>query len=275
MSDEQTLEVTQDNSPAPQTDNISSPTEEVKDKVEIDAPQGAEGDAKQEKPLTEAEKIRHATQKRIDRLTAANRATEERAQKLEQQLAELQKRAPTESGEPKESDFDTWEEFEEARVEWKAEKKAEERLKTEREKELQSIKERQHAETQRQFMDKEAKFKAAQPDYDRYAKEAVDTIGLIAKTGVDVTTLRDAVMQFDNPPEMIYHLGKDPTLLEELVTMPPMKVMRELIKLEASFATQDTTKAPPAPIKPTAAKGGVKPLGKLSGREVLERYKTR
>lgn len=272
MSDEMTLEVTQDNSPAPNNETASSPVEEVKPQTESESPESGK-EEKPEKPLTEAEKIRHAMQKRIDRQTAATKAIEERAQKLEQDLQQLRQRAPKESDEPKEEDFESWEDYDKARVEYLADKRAEERLKTEREKELQVIKERQYAETQRQFMEKEAKYKATNPDYDRYAKEAVETMALIAKAGTDITNLRDVVMQFDNPPEMIYQLGKDTTLLEELVTMPPMRIMRELMKLEASLSTQDTTKAPPAPIRPTTPKGGVKPLSKMTGREVLERFK--
>lgn len=270
MSDNQTLEVTQS---APNND--SSPAEEVNTKVETEAPEGAE-EAKVEKPLTEAEKIRHSMQKRIDRQTAATKTQQERISLLERQVAEAAARAPKEDDMPKESDFDTWEDFDTARVKHLAKKEAESYMKAEREKELKTAQERQHAETQRQFMDKEAKYKATVQDYDRYAKEAVETMNLMAQTGTDISSLRDAVMQFDNPPKMIYQLGKDTSLIEELAPMPPLKIMRELLKLEASLTKEpDSTKEAPTPIRSSSGKGGVKPLDQRSGEEILKWVKSK
>lgn len=270
MSD-QTLEANNSS----QTD--TSPAEVENELAETEAPEGDDGksEAKPDKPLTEAEKIRHSMQKRIDRQTAATKAQQERIQLLERQIAEANARAPKEEAGPKEDDFDSYEDYQKAVIAHEAKKEAANILKAEREKELQAAQERQHAEAQRAFIEKEAKYKAANPDYDRYSKEAVETMTLLMQAGTDISTIRDAVMQFDNPPEMIYHLGKDPTLIEEMASMPPLKVMRELLKLESSLnKEEDSTKEAPAPIRSTSGKGGVKPLDQRSGADVLKWVKS-
>jgi chromosome segregation ATPase len=285
MSD-QTLQVTEPQ--AEVTTEPSLPTEDVKPKVEEGEAEGtpeaetkedaAEGEGDNSKPeeISELEKTRHAMQKRIDRQTAARKADQEQIRQLNEQLAELRERVPKADDAPKQEDFDSYEDWEQASIEHKAKLRAEEVLQAEKQKELEAVQQRQQAEVRRKFEESEDAFRTTAPDYDHVAKEAVETLNSLQATGVDITPLRDAVMQFDNPPQMIYELGKDTDLIEELVHMAPLKAMRELIKLEIALEgkAKAEPKTAPAPIKPTGGKGSVKPLAQRSAKEVLEWVKT-
>lgn len=260
----------------------STPTEEVKQEVvqgEIEAPKEAEAPseqdaAKEPKPEpTEAEKVKQAMQKRIDRQTAAFRAQEERLRQLEGQLTEMAAKAPKVDDAPKQDDYKTYEEWEDATLDYKANKRVQERLKTEKEKELQAAQQKQQQETRRVFEEKENAFRSTAPDYDRVAQEAVTELNTLAQSGVNITGLRDMVMSFDNPPEMLYQLGLNPNLIEELVNMQPTKAMRELVKLE--IATKGTAKPEPkrapSPIESLGSKaGGSKSLSQMSAKEISD-----
>lgn len=258
----------------------STPTEEVKQEVvqgEIEAPKEAEtpeaqAEVKEPKPEpTEAEKVKAAMQKRIDRQTAAFRSQEERLRQLESQLTEMTAKAPKADDAPKQDDYKTYEEWEDATLEYKANKRVQERLKAEKEKELQTAQQRQQQEVRRVFEEKEKAFRTTAPDYDRVAQEAVTELNTLAQSGVNIASLRDMVMSFDNPPEILYQLGKEPNLIEELVNMQPTKAMRELVKLE--IALKGTAKAEPKrapePIESIGSKaGGVKSLTQMSAKEI-------
>lgn len=266
------------------TQEPSAPAAEAKQTVEEGdskaAPKEAEkaedakeGEGEQPKPeLTEAEKIRQQMQKRIDRQTAANKAQQERTRQLEQELETLRAKAPKADDAPKQDDFDSYEEWEQARIKHEAKKLADEQIREAKEQELKQVQERRAAEVRKEFDAKETAFRTATPDYDVVAKDAVDTMMELANAGSDISTLRSMVMQFDNPPEMIYQLGKDTSLIEALVGMEPLKAMKELVKLESALASaaKEQPKQAPAPIKPTNGKGGVKPLHEQSGEEILK-----
>jgi hypothetical protein len=260
----------------------STPAEEVKQEVaqgeieatkEVDA--GTEQEANKEpKPEpTEAEKVKAAMQKRIDRQTAAYKAQEERLRQLESQLNEMAAKAPKADNAPKQDDYKTYEEWEEATLEYKANQRVQERIKAEKEKELQTAQQRKQQEVRRMFEERENAFRSTTPDYDRVANEAVNELNTLAQSGVDITSLRDMVMSFDNPPELLYQLGKEPSLIEELVNMQPTKAMRELVKLEIAIkgTVKPEPKRAPNPIETLGAKaGGVKPLSQMSAKEISE-----
>lgn len=235
---------------------------------------GKEGEVKTpEKPMTEAEKIRVGMQKRIDRQTAASKAQNEQIQRLNADLQRMAASQPQQDkGAPKEADFDTWEAFDKARVEYEADKRVNERLKTEKETQLKQVQERQALETRKKFEAKEREFQKSTPDYDNVAGEAVEALRALGAAGHDINALRDVVMQFDSPPQMLYELGKDTNLIDQLVTMPPIAAMRELVKLEIALqgAAKPAEQQAPEPIKSVGGRGGVKSLDQRSGKEILE-----
>lgn len=273
MSDE-TLQVVQ-TTPEP-----SKPTAEVKQDVaeggdtaqdeakKVDAkPEGEEAP----KELTEVEKIRQATQKRIDRLTAASKAKDERLAAAERELQELKAKAPKADDGPKESDYDSWEDFHKAVVEHKANKLASERIAAEKEKEVKALQEQKTAESRKQFMEKAQAFATDNPDFDEVAKQATQIMNEMGQAGANVGMLEGMILGFENPAEMLYHVGKE-GLVEELMTMPPMSAMRELVKMEIALQGAAKKEAPqaPEPIKSTGGKGGSKSLHERSGKEIMD-----
>ena len=260
----------------------STPTEEVNKEVvqgEIEASKEAEtpseqGKAQEPKPEpTEVEKVKMAMQKRIDRQTAAFKAQEERLRQLESQLTEMAAKAPKTDNAPKQDDYRTYEEWEEATLEYKANQRVQERLKSEKEKELQAAQQKQQQEVRRAFEEKEKAFRTTTPDYDRVAQDAVTELNTLAQSGADITGLRDMVMSFDNPPEMLYQLGLNPSLIEELVNMQPAKAMRELVKLEIANkgTARPEPKRAPSPIESLGSKaGGSKSLSQMSAKEISD-----
>lgn len=273
--------------PAPATDT-STPATEVKEAEKgatgaDDADKGSNDDGNKEgeaakdkppeKPMTEADKIRAAMQKRIDRQTAASKAQNEQIQRLNAELQRLAASQPQQDkGAPKEDDYNSWEEYDKARVEYEADRRANERLKTEKEAQLKQMQERQALETRKKFEAKEREFQKSAPDYDAVAGEAVAALRDLGAAGHDINALRDIVMQFDNPPQMLYELGKDTNLIDQLVTMQPMAAMRELVKLEIALqgAAKPAENQAPEPIKPVGGRAGVKALHERSGSEILE-----
>jgi chemotaxis protein histidine kinase CheA len=276
---EQTLEAVQ--SSAAQEPSAPAADDKVKAEqpAEKAAPDGAngEGDTNGEqapaKELTEAEKTRAAMQKRIDRQTAANKAQQESISKLTAELNAIKAATPKKDDAPKQDDFASYDEWEKATIDYHAKQRADEILAGEKEKQLKEAQERQAAETRRQFDEKEAAFRNANTDYDTVAGEAASLITELAHAGANIAPLRNMVMVFDNPPEMIYQLGKNPALIEELVGHEPLKLMRELVKFEMTFrgTAQAEAKKVPDPIKPLGGKGGSsKSLDQQSGRDILD-----
>jgi len=64
--------------------------------------------------------------------------------------------------------------------------------------------------------------------------------------------------------ELAYYLGQNPDEAERIVGLSPVGAVRELVRIEASFAKPDTTKQPESPApKPktvSAAPAPVKPI---------------
>lgn len=259
----------------------SAPAADAKPKAEEGeinkAPDEAstEGEGKAEKPkpeLTEVEKVKLAMQKRVDRLTAASKAEAERSRRLEQELAQLKASSTAKADDaPKQDDFDKYEDWEKASIEYHAKKRADELLKAEKEKELQAVRQRQAQEAKRRFDEQCQAFRTQHTDFDAVSREAVEILNTLAQTGVEIGKLESIIMQFENPPQLIYELGKDTSLIEDLVSMEPLKAMKELVKLELALqgTAQAEPKQAPEPIKPTSGKGGAKPLHMRSGKDVL------
>lgn len=280
MSDNQTLE-------APNSAiEPSSPVEEAKPNTaegEIQEPsQEAETPKPEEAPkaepeLSEVDKVKQAMQKRIDRQTAASKAAQEQLRQLQSEVEALRATAPKADDAPKQDDYKTYEEWEQATIDFKANQKVEERIKSEKEKELKVAQERQAAEVRRQFDEKEKAFRTIATDYDRVAGEAVQTMNELGQAGYNISGLRDVVMTFDNPPEMIYQLGKDTALIEKLVSMPPLAAMYELVKLEIAFKANKTqAKEAPPPIKTLKGTGKVaKALDEMSFEERNAHFATK
>lgn len=227
---------------------------------------------KPKKELTEAEKKAYALEKRIARMTAAAKQRDERMAQLEKQLAEATPKQVEEG--PKESDFDSWEDFHKAEVEYKANKLAEERVRAAQESELKFAQQRKAEEQMKRMNEKIAEVRAVNPDYDNVIEEAKTVIGELEQAGLNTMAIAEMLHSFDNPPAMLYELSKDIEAFEELARMEPVKAMRELVKLEMKLENKPIKQKQdaPTPISPTRANGKSKNYSSMSGEQLLKEF---
>lgn len=187
-----------------------------------------------ETKATEEKKQNPKLEKRFSELTkqreeARKEAQREREQReaLESRIKELEGKAepkPVEENvKPQPSQFNDAFEYAEALAEWSAE---------------QAILNRDKQDAERKAQEEQQKLiqswnkrletvKADLPDYDEMIASASD---------ISVSdAIRDAMLESEQGPRILYHLAENPELAEKLNSMSPISALREIGKLEAKF----------------------------------------
>lgn len=218
--------------------------------------------AKDEATETEEKKQNPKLEKRFSELTKARKEAEARAEELERRLAAIESNpapqpqsVPASNQKPSPDEFRDAFEYAEALAEWSAEQAL-----VKREMEVRQ----REAETQKQkviqtWQQKLEVTKAELPDYE----------DMVASSTVAVTdAVRDAIIESDVGPRILYELASDDELAEKLTTMSIPGALKLIGKLEAKF---EKTEAPakaekksvaaksnaPEPIRPLRSTGGV------------------
>ena len=239
----------------------AAPVEEtVEAEPAVEAQAESEPEVVEEAEVTDKPKQNPKLEKRFSELTRRAKQAEAEKQALEARLQELESKvappAPTEKdilGEkPQASQFQDAFEYAEALAEWSAEKAILEREKQEAERKVAE----ERNKVVKAWSEKLEKAKAKLPDFD----------DLVASSTVQVRDeVRDAILESDVGPEILYTLASDDELATKIASMPVHKALKELGKLEVQFERKEApveksepvarSKAP-APIKPlTASKG--------------------
>jgi hypothetical protein len=220
---------------------------------------GAEKDAKP----TEERKQNPKLEKRFSEITkqreqARQEAAQEREarQKLEAEIAAIRQQqqpqqAKNADEKPQPSQFTDAFEYAEALADWSAEQALVRRDKED----LQRRADEAQQKVISSWANKVAAAKAEIPDFD----------DMVASSGVAVSDpIRDAILESDVGPQILYHLAKEDDLAKKIASMSPYAALREIGKLEAKFEKQPETKqsnpvgkskAPP-PISPIRNAGG-------------------
>jgi hypothetical protein len=227
----------------------------------VEAQTESEPEAEIEAEVTDKPKQNPKLEKRFSELTKRAKQAEAEKQALEVRLQELESKvAPPQSYEqqvlgekPQASQFQDAFEYAEALAEWSAEKALVERDKQDQQRKIEI--ERQ--EVIKSWTSKLEKAKAELPDFDE----------MVASSQVQVRDeVRDAILESDVGPQILYQLASDDDLAQRISTMPVNKALKELGKMEVQFERKEAqaevksetvarSKAP-APIKPlTAVKG--------------------
>ena len=238
----ETVEETPDSEPAVEAQAESEPTAEEEAEV-TDKPKQ---NPKLEKRFSELTK-------RAKQAEADKQALEARLQELEARQAPEPKQADPVSEKPQASQFNDAFEYAEALAEWSAEKALEQRDIQEQQRKI----EEQRNEVIKSWTQKLETAKANLPDFD----------DMVASSNVQVRDeVRDAILESDVGPEILYHLASNDEYAAKFADMPAHKALKELGKLEVQFERKEApaevksepvarSKAP-APIKPlTAGKG--------------------
>lgn len=248
-------------------DAAAKVSEPSKDQKQTDAPAEAEQAKKPE--LSEADKIKMAMQKRIDKLTAKSTQAERAYQDA---MAKLQEKEQSKSGEPKESDFDTIEDFLIAKGEYKAKTEYEQKQKSEQEK-LGNLRHQERIEKLRVNFDaKEAEMRKTTPDYDQTVQVVNELMDDVTdKNSAEFGAFREMLLTAPDMPALVYHFGKNPELVDGLFKMSPAEIAwtiaREAVKLEGAPKKQST----PNPEPPKAVTGnakGEKPMSQWTAKEI-------
>ena len=241
-----------------------APTEAVENtepEQEIQSEPTAEEEAKA------TEKSKDKLEKRFSKISRQRDEANTRAEQLEARLRELEAKANPQTiaqtanvdDKPKADQFNDAFEYAEALAEWSAEK---------------ALKDRDIADQQRKAEEERNKVAESWNKKVSKAKEAIpDFNKVVSKSSVLVSdAIRDAILESDVGPQILYHLASDDDFAQSIASMPAIKALKEIGRLEARYEgeqekpemkakTVATSKAP-APISPL--KGG-----KSAGADVL------
>ena len=203
-----------------------------------------------ERRFSEITKQREAAKQEAERERQARLELENKVRELEGKLSPPAPQEPTEADpKPKPEQFSDMFEYAEALAEWTADKKIQE----------QKVKEAaQKAEQERQklldtWSTRVQDFRAKTPDFD----------DMVASSDVVVNDdIRDAILESDVGPKILYHLAENEELAKKIAGMSERAALKEIGKLEARF---EKTEPEVKPVKKSNAPAPVTPLKAVSG----------
>ena len=253
--------------PAPTTELTSSESSEPEAQSEQVAQDdaGANSERKQnpklERRFSELTKQREAAKVEAQREREAREALEARLREIESRAAPVQQE-PQQAQEPKPEQFRDMYEYAKALAEYTAEKKIQQMKQAE-------VQQRVEAERQKvieTWAERVSQAKAALPDFD----------DMVASSDVAVSDdIRDAIIESDVGPQMLYYLAENSEFAQKLSGMTPRAALKELGKLEARLEKQTEKPAdqksstPIAKVAQSKAPPPINPIkGGSTGREV-------
>lgn len=214
-----------------------------------------------ERRFSEITKQREAAREEARKEREAREALEAKLRELETKANPQQAQAPAnELGpEPQPEQFSDMFEYAKALAEYTADKK---------------LMEREQQEAQRKAAaEQELKFKAWAERIDKAKAELPDFDDMVQSSEVSVSDpVRDAIMESDVGPKILYHLAENPEFATKLNGMSVISALREIGKLEARLEKPATSaeRAPTATpvVGKSKAPAPITPIrGGASGKE--------
>ena len=157
----------------------------------------------------------------------------------------------TELVEPTREQFDSYEEFIEARAAYRAEKAVETKLRAIEEQRTQQAAQAKQAEAQRQWQTRMAEAAEKIPDF-------VDVLG--QSTAPSTPTMMQAIIESDAGPQVAYYLAQNPAEAARIASLSPASQAREIGKLEDRVTKPAKASSAPEPIKPVGSRSQVSDL---------------
>lgn len=227
---------------------------ESEPEAEKEATEERKPNPKLEKRFSELTKQREEARKEAQREREAREALEARLKALEQS-SQPQKASVEPEDEPQPHQFSDAFEYAKALAEFKAEEAL--RNRDRQEAERRANEERQKVLTE--WAKRVEAAKAELPDFD----------DMVASSDVVVTDpVRDAILESDVGPQILYHLAENPEVAEKLATMSIPAALRQLGKLEAKLE-KTVEEQSEKPSKPVVKKSNApEPIKPLRGRSV-------
>ena len=242
------------------TDEAPTEAEAVEETPESE-PVAEEGESEQdsetEGKATEERKQNPKLEKRFSELTKARKQAEENAAKAQAEKEQLEARLREYEGrqapqpqveespigrEPRADQFDDAFEYAKALAEWSAEKALYDR-------DQQDLNRKAEEERQKVLKTWSEKLEKAKPNL-------ADFDDIVNSTQIVVSDdVRDAIVESDVGPEILYHLASlDGEEAQRFQALPVTKALREIGKLEARFEKQEAAQEEAVRSKPVAQK---------------------
>ena len=203
-------------------------------------------------------KLPKGVQNRIDKLTQQRYEREARIRELEAMISENERKAQASQPDPDPSQFDTWEKYLDAKVEFEAGKKI-------REIEQQRTIQQKNAERFANFNERAAAIRQANPDYDAVLQSAAVNVS---------NAVMETILESDDGPAVAYHLAKNPTELYRLNAMSERQQVLELgrisARLSAKVPERKVTQAPPPAPAVKATGSGSKSVSDMTDKEYAD-----
>jgi len=215
--------------------------------------------AEDEATGTEEKKQNPKLEKRFSELTRQRKEAEAKVKELEERLAAKEsirepQPAPENNQKPSPDSYKDAFEYAEALAQWSAEQALAKREQEIRQKEVEAKRET----VIKTWQQKLEATKAELPDYEV----------MVASSSVKVNdTVRDAIVESDVGPRILYELASNDELAEKLSDMTTASALKLIGKLEAQFEKTDAPVAEkktvaakskaPEPIRPLRSTGGV------------------
>jgi hypothetical protein len=221
-----------------------------------------------EEEANEAEKPKDKLEKRFSKVTKRAQEAEARAEQLEARLREVEAKASPQTiaqtanvnDKPQANQFNDAFEYAEALAEWSAEK---------------ALRDRDVAEQQRKVEEERNKvYKSWTEKVDKAKKEMPDFNDVVSTSSVLISdAIKDAILESDVGPQIIYQLASDDDFAESITKMPATKALKEIYRLEAKFEAEllEQPKKEAKTVSQSKAPAPISPLkgGKSAGADVL------
>ena len=203
---------------------------------------------------------KNGVQKRIDELVTDRETQRQRAEKAEAEVERLKGKDNSDKSkaeEPKESDFEKYDDYLDALGKWKKESGEE----STEEAPTDNNADNGLTDNQKTAMAVlKERFDADRDNFEDFDKVALDKDLPVSKE------MLEALAECDDPAKVLYHLGKNPELSKEISEKSPSQVMREITKLDLAIEAK-----PSKPVKTTEAPDPIDPVGNNSeGEKAVE-----
>jgi hypothetical protein len=231
------------------------------------APEEVPSEPIAEEEAKATEKSNDKLEKRFSKVTKRAQQAEARANELEQRLRDLEAKANPQTlaqtanvdDKPKAEQFNDAYEYAEALAEWSAEK---------------ALKDREVAEQQRKAEEERQKVAENWNTKVKQARKAMpDFEDVVSNSRVVVSdAIRDAILESDVGPQILYHLASDDDYANSVAKMPAIKALKEIGRLEAKYeAEKEKPKEKANAVAQSKAPAPISPLkgGKSAGADVL------
>ena len=266
-----------------ETETVTEDSNDTNEEVEsddVETGEDLEGDEPETKEIdykVEHEKAQKRLEKEQQKINRQRKALSEnyrKIQELNEQLAKVQQEQVEK--EPSVNDFDTYEEYDKARIEYIKKQASKEASANLIKQQQQRMLQQQQAEQQQNFLKAEAAYRNENPQYDA-AKNTIDLFMQSSQRNAQVDNMiYEQANEGNGLPELINYFGEnDGERLDEferISNLTPRAAAIEIYKIEQMLKTKPThKKAKPLPKPAEPIKGNSstrKPLAKMSYEEL-------